>query len=245
MVTQLRPGVYWLDLTGVNAYLVDSEGLGPSGSRAPSDDESAVKPGEGDLTLVDAGTPRDAAAIRAAIDETGHDVAALDRILVTHFDIDHVGSLASLGTDVPVYIGAADAPLLTGECAPPLSEMKGVLHRVVRRFVRAPGRVETVADGDRVGGFEVFETPGHTPGHVAYVNEAVSAAFVGDLAVERGGRLHASPWYLSYDTDDVRESIHDLADRAPAVEALCPGHGTPYLRDGSVRLAELGQRIEA
>jgi hypothetical protein len=62
--------------------------------------------------------------------------------------------------------------------------------------------------------------------------------------MERDGRLEPSPWVLSYDTDTVRESIHDLADRAPAVDVLGMGHGVPFVRSGSVRLAELGERIE-
>jgi hypothetical protein len=49
---------------------------------------------------------------------------------------------------------------------------------------------------------------------------------------------------ISEDTEAVRESIHDLADREPAVEVLGMGHGVPFLRDGSVRLARLGQAIE-
>lgn len=230
MVTRLRDGVYWLKLTGVNAYLVDESDL-------PGEDET--------LTLVDAGTPVDAGRIATALSEVGHRARDLDRILVTHFDVDHVGALGKLPTDAPVYMSARDADLLTGRTGIPLSNHKGLLQRAVRPFVSAPDRIERVGDGDSIGGFDVYATPGHTPGHLSYVHEAASAAFVGDLVIERDGHLRASPWALSYDTEDVRESIHDFADRAPAVEALCPGHGTPYLRGGSVRLAELGEQLEA
>ena len=89
------------------------------------------------------------------------------------------------------------------------------------------------------GPFDAYRTPGHTPGHVAYEHDERSALFVGDLVLERDGRLRASPWLLSYDTQAVAESIVDLADRAPAAELLAMGHGDPVREGGSVTLARL------
>lgn len=224
MVTRLRDGVWQIDLRGVNAYLADDRGT---------------------LTLVDAGMPWSADAIREAVREVGYTVRDVDRVLITHFDVDHVGALAALAIDAPVYMGAADVPVLTGDEKPVPGHVKGALQRAGQPFVTPPDReVTQVADGDAVGSFTAYHTPGHTPGHVAYVSEDLSVAFVGDLVVESHGELDASPWFVSYDSDRVRESIHDLADRAPAVEVLAMGHGVPFVRDGSVRLAELGERIE-
>jgi glyoxylase-like metal-dependent hydrolase (beta-lactamase superfamily II) len=222
-VRELRAGVHQLDLGSVNAYLADDDVL----------------------TLVDAGTPRDATAIRRGIDEAGYDVGDVGRVLVTHFDVDHVGALAALALDAPVHMGAPDIGAFTGAERPTFRNLKGALQRSLSVFVDPPGTdPRPVADGDEVGSFRAYHTPGHTPGHVAYVSEALSVAFVGDLVFESDGRLRPSPWYLSYDADRVRDSIHDLADRAPAVEVLAMGHGVPFVRDGSVRLAELGERIE-
>jgi glyoxylase-like metal-dependent hydrolase (beta-lactamase superfamily II) len=224
MVTELLEGVWQIDCGSVNAYLAD-------------DDE---------LTLVDAGTPRDVGTIRAAIEEAGFSARDVGRVLITHFDVDHVGTLGKLGIDAPVYVGAGDVGFLVGDEKPPLGNRKGALQRALRLFVSAPTtEVRTVADGDTIGSFTAFQTPGHTPGHTAYVSDELDVAFVGDLVLESGGDLRASPWYLSYDTDRVRDSIHYLADCEPAVEVLAMGHGTPFIRDGSVRLAELGERIES
>ncbi|WP_435194898.1 MBL fold metallo-hydrolase [Natronomonas sp. EA1] len=223
MVTTLRDGVWQIDLTGVNAYLADDDGT---------------------LTLIDAGMPTHTGAIRGAVDAAGFSVSDIDRVLITHFDIDHVGGLAALGVD-EIYMGAPDVPYLTKEAKPPLGNRKGALQRVVSPLIRRPDAdITPVADGDTVGSFRVYATPGHTPGHVAYVSDALDAAFVGDLVLERDGELRPSPWYLSYDTERVRQSIHELADEEPAVEVLAMGHGVPFTRDGSIRLAELGERIE-
>lgn len=225
MVTELGAGVWRIDLGSVNAYLADDDGV---------------------LTLVDAGLPWHVDRIRRAIAETGHTLADVERVLVTHFDPDHVGALSRLGVDAPVRVGAADVGLLTGEAKPPMGNHKGLFHRLVGRLGGRPdGEVVPVSDGDRIGSFTAYHVPGHTPGHVAYVSEDLNVAFVGDLVRETGGELEASPWLLSYDPEDVRRSIHEFADREPAVEILAMGHGVPFVREGAVRLAELGERLEA
>lgn len=222
-VTRLRDGVWQLGLRGVNAYLADDDGT---------------------LTLLDAGLPRSGDAIRTGIDRAGYAVSDLSRVLVTHYDADHVGGLAGL-PHLPVHMGAADIPFYTGEEKPSFRNLKGALQRIGGIFVSPPqGEPRAVADGETVGSFTAYHTPGHTPGHTAFVSDELDAAFVGDLVEESSGRLEASPWYKCYDQERVRESIHDLADRAPAVEVLGMGHGTPFVRDGSVRLAELGERLE-
>lgn len=223
MVTELQSGVWQLDLGRVNAYLAEDDGT---------------------VTLVDAGGPHSGDPLRAAVGRAGYAVSDLDRVLVTHYDADHVGGLRAL-PDLPIHMGAADIPFWTGEEKPTFRNLKGALQRLAGAFVAAPSvEPRAVADGETVGSFTAYHTPGHTPGHTAFVSDDIGVAFVGDLVREADGRLEPSPWYLSYDADRVRESIHYLADRAPAVEALGMGHGTPFVRDGSLRLAELGERIE-
>ena len=303
MATQLRPGCWLVELSGVNAYLVEdvagettsrgrastredpiavdlsedgereaaaSDSEAAASSDVPAEDDAGGETDAGDvdadeetdadeasadtdlgeaersvLTLVDAGTPFDAAKIERAVEETGHTLADVERVLVTHFDVDHVGGLSRL--DLPnatVYMGSPDANYLTGRKRPPVDGHKGALQRVVSPFVEADVDVEVVRDGDRVGSFTVYETPGHTEGHVAYVSSDLSVAFVGDLVRESDGDLRPSSWAISHDTGDVADSIHDLADREPAVEVLGMGHGVPFLRGGSVRLAQLGQKVD-
>ena len=224
MVTPLADGVWWYDLRGTNAYLVD----------------------DGTLTLVDTGLGFHASALIGGLRDAGFELRDLDRILITHYDVDHVGGLPAFdGVDLTIYVGSTDAPLVTGERKPPLSNHKGLVQRLGRPLISPPDNpVERLEDGDTVGTFTVYETPGHTPGHVCYVSEALSAAFLGDLVVERGdGRFHPSPWLLSYDTGDVERSIRSLVERAPAFDVAAMGHGVPFGRNGSERLASVAQRL--
>ena len=219
MPTELVPGVYRLDLGFVNAYVVED--------------------GD-DLVLCDAGTPGDGGDVRSALAELGYTPADVDRVLVTHYDLDHVGGLAGLGLDAPVYAGDGDAAMLRGDARPPLSNHKGLLQLAMGPFVPRPDLpIRTVADGETVGSFTAYHTPGHTPGHTVYVSEACDVAILGDLVRESGGGLEASPWVMSYDTDEVSDSIRSLVERAPEFSAACVGHGVPLRTGGSAALARI------
>jgi glyoxylase-like metal-dependent hydrolase (beta-lactamase superfamily II) len=222
MVTELGDGVWQIDLNGVNAYLA-------------ADDV---------LTLVDTGLPWHADAIRRAVNDAGYALDDIERVLLTHYDFDHVGGLTRLDLDATVYIGTADAGFLTGAEKPPIGTPHGLLQRVTYPVLDRPDGVVEVEDGDHIGSFTAYHTPGHTPGHVAYVSDALNVAFIGDLVRERKGHLSPSPRLYSYDRDAVLESIHELADREPAIEILAMGHGVPFIREGAIRLAELGEEVE-
>jgi glyoxylase-like metal-dependent hydrolase (beta-lactamase superfamily II) len=224
MVTALGDGSWWYDLRGVNAYLVDDGGT---------------------LTLVDAGNPWDSRSLIRGIEDAGYHPTDLDRVLLTHYDLDHVGTLGRLpGLEATVYVGEADAPLVSGAKRPPITNHKGLLQAVLGPALKHPALpVETVEDGDEIGSFTAYHTPGHTPGHVVYVSDALDAGFLGDLVVESGGDLRPSPWLMSYDTGEVVASIRDLADCAPSFEIAGMGHGVPFRTGGSERLEELARSL--
>ncbi len=189
--------------------------------------------------------PWDGNELIAGLSDAGYELRDLDRILVTHFDFDHVGGLTAFdGLDVTIYVGERDAPLVTGERAPPLGNQKGAFQRFLSPFLDAPDNdVVSLNDGDTVGSFTVYHTPGHTPGHVCYVSEERSLGLLGDLVRESSGRFEPSPWLVSYDTDAVARSIRDFVERAPGFEIAVPGHGVPFEEGGSAKLSELAATL--
>ncbi|WP_327051873.1 MBL fold metallo-hydrolase [Halomicrococcus gelatinilyticus] len=223
MATQFADGVWHVDCRTrdmPNVYVVD----------------------DGTCTLVDAGWPGDEATVRAGLDEAGFGPADVDRVLLTHYDADHVGTLAGLTPDLdaPVFVHREDAPYVAGERRPPWTARNGLeaLHRLYYRRLALPDLpVRRIRDGDDLGGFRAYHTPGHTPGHVAYVHEGLDVAFLGDLAYAKGGDLQPTGRITSYDARQVEESIRTLLDRMPRVEWVCPGHGPP-LDAGPVRLVQ-------
>ncbi|MDL0142419.1 MBL fold metallo-hydrolase [Halobacterium salinarum] len=224
MTAQLPPGVTHVDCSTLdmpNAYVVVDDN---------------------ETTLVDAGWPGDEQTVRDGLRTAGVEPGDIDRVLVTHYDADHVGTLARLtpALDAPVYVHERDAPYVAGDRLPPWTARNGIgaLHRLYYRRLDLPDLpIRAVVDGDDVGGFHAYHTPGHTPGHVAYVHEDLSIAFLGDLAYGLGDRLKPTGWLTSYDAAAVESSVRSLCRRAPAFEYACPGHGPP-LPDGDDRLAE-------
>ncbi|MFB6252902.1 MAG: MBL fold metallo-hydrolase [Halobellus sp.] len=224
MATELGDGVWHFELRGVSAFLVFDD--------VP--------------TLVDAGTPWDENALREHLAEIGLKADDIERILLTHYDLDHVGTLDALATDVDatVHTGPYDAEILTGQRSPPLSNHKGAFQRVTGLVTSLPSlEIEPIDDGDTIGSFTAYHTPGHTPGHVAYVSSDLDVGLLGDLVTESGGALSPSEWVMSYDTGTVSESIRQLADRAPPFEVACMGHGSPLVSGGSDALDALAERV--
>lgn len=216
MARELREGVWCIDLGHVNAFLVEDD----------------------ILTLVDAGMPWHAGRLRREIETVGQNVSAIDRVLITHYDLDHVGGLGRLAElDADVHVGERDADLVAGRRSPPLTNRKTAFQRVTDWLRRPPEvPITPVSDGDQLGTFEAIHTPGHTMGHVAYASGERDVAFVGDLVMSDGASLSPSPWYLSADTAAVSRSIERLVERIPEVRAIGPGHGDPLAENGYAAL---------
>lgn len=218
MATRLTETVWWCNFQGVNAYI--------------------VRDGD-ELTLIDAGMSWHAPQLSRAANVAGGGIGAVERVFVTHYDVDHVGALGRLDAlEATIYAREPDASYITGSKYPPWSNQKGILQRGLSLFGSRPSLpVETIADGETIGPFTAYATPGHSPGHTAYVSEAHDVAFVGDLVRESSGEFCSVPAVLNYDTDESWASLRDFVDRAPRVEAVGMGHGTPFAEGGSDRLA--------
>jgi len=104
--------------------------------------------------------------------------------------------------------------------------------------------------GDCVGSLEVIETPGHTPGHVAFLDTRDRTLIAGDVLTTLGGVAVSSHFTLPFPiaslaTWDKALNL-DSARRLRALEPqlLATGHG-PALRDpgkATVRAIERAHR---
>jgi glyoxylase-like metal-dependent hydrolase (beta-lactamase superfamily II) len=233
MAERLVDGVWLLDLGFIapvraNAYLV----------------EEALLDGDG-VTLVDTGLHRNWPTLVTELADAGYSPEDVDRVLLTHYDLDHVGGIGRLlpEFDGPVYIGGADHDLLSGEVAPPIHH-KGLFHRVTRRLFPVPAELDLrrVEDGDRIGTFTAYLTPGHNPGHVVYVHDA-GIAFLGDLVWEDGGRLTTPIRFDSYDVAEIGESVRSLAARVEPFTVAAMGHGRPLATGGYEALQALAAEV--
>ena len=236
MVRRLRDGVWLLELGLVpplasNAYLVDERLLDG--------------PGEA-LTLVDTGLWWNEPTIVDELGGLGVRPGDLDRVLLTHYDLDHVGGLNRLVPEFDglVGIGRDDLALLEGRTDPSLTHHKGLFHRASRRLFPLPElEIEPLIDGETVGGFTVYHTPGHNPGHVVYYHDATSTMFLGDLVWGEQKGLTTPFWGDSYDMDRLRDSVRELATAVPEFDVAAMGHGDPITTDGSGALHRLAASL--
>jgi glyoxylase-like metal-dependent hydrolase (beta-lactamase superfamily II) len=192
----------------VNAYLV------------PEDDG---------LTVVDTMLWGGARPILTAARRLG---APIVRIALTHGHGDHVGSLDDLHAALPdaeVIISARDARLLDKDLSldpgEPDTEIRGMIPGASTKPTR------TVSGGDSVGSLEVISTPGHTPGHIAFLDRRDGTVFCGDVYTTIGGvatttgRNLRFPLAISGTWHGPSELESARALRALEPARLAPGHG--------------------
>ncbi|QWH17655.1 MBL fold metallo-hydrolase [Bacillus mycoides] len=162
------------------------------------DDEMAV--------LIDTGFPGQIEDIRVEMGKVGVSFDKLKVVILTHQDIDHIGSLPELlqncGSNIKVYAHELDKPYIEGE----LPLLKDAL-------VQNPpkGKVDdTLIDGQELpycGGILIIHTPGHTPGHISLYLRKSKTLIAGDSMYSVNGILggiHAPT------TLDVKEAQNSL-----------------------------------
>jgi glyoxylase-like metal-dependent hydrolase (beta-lactamase superfamily II) len=179
------------------------------------------------LTLVDTMLPRSAAPILKAAG--GREIK---RIALTHAHGDHIGSLDALAEQLPgveVLISGRDARLLAKDMTLDPGEEKGKLRGGYAGARTRPTR--TVEAGDRIGSLEVVAAPGHTPGHVAFLDTRDRTLYCGDAYSSLGGVATTAkpnprfplPALASWHRPTALESAKALRALDPA--RLAPGHG--------------------
>jgi glyoxylase-like metal-dependent hydrolase (beta-lactamase superfamily II) len=182
------------------------------------------------FTLVDTTFSGAAGDLIAAAHAAG---GPIRRIALTHGHSDHAGSLdalrAELGDGVEIYLGELDARILAGE---PVIE--GKLRGTWPKNPRTRADVR-LSGGERIGSLEVIPCPGHTPGHVAFLDTRDRTLIAGDtytsyVRVEIPNHL-LQPFPLAamgtQDPQRVVESARALVALDPAI--LVVGHG-PVVR---------------
>jgi glyoxylase-like metal-dependent hydrolase (beta-lactamase superfamily II) len=209
------------------------------------------------LTLVDAGFPGQGTLFREAIEKTGHPFSELKRVILTHQDIDHIGSLAGMIKEAPgqveVLAHAAERVYIQGDLRPlklaQLEAGQDPHNEGAKRMAEMLGAAfqnsyvhvdQTLADGEELPGFpraRVIHTPGHTPGHISLYLSSQKTLVAGDVLTVEDGDLVVTPSNLNDDAGDYRQSLLKLA-RLDIKRVICY-HGGLYQGAAGRRIAEL------
>ena len=232
-VREVSAGVFEISLAWSNVYVLKE------GKRA---------------ALIDTGLMQDRPDLLAALSALGIGENGLEAIYLTHAHCDHAGSAAFFAErgaklcvhhQEAVHIGLPRRTYLPtglqfwtrwptsllfalGEWRYPVARCTPDIMLHDGQIIEAPG-----------GALRVVETPGHTPGHSAFLRESDGVLFSGDailnlIPIRRTNGLSLPPRVLNSDSAQARESARRLAELAPAV--LLSGHGWPLREKAAERL---------
>jgi len=104
----------------------------------------------------------------------------LEKILLTHGHLDHVGAAAEIAAQLKIpIIGPHKEDAFWLNALPQQAEMFGFASLSAFQPDQWLQDNDSVSVGDLT--FEVIHCPGHTPGHVIFYHENSKTAFVGDV----------------------------------------------------------------
>ena len=157
---------------------------------------------------------------------------------LTHAHGDHQGSSHFIceELDIPFWVGRADAEAaVSGRIVDTYSNPGHWFSRFQDKFWVGPGHPvdRELKEGDRVGNFEVIETPGHSKGHISFWRKKDRVLIVGDVLMSANPFTMIPGLQLPLEifTPDMEVNIASakkLAALEP--ELICFGHGPP-IRD--------------
>ena len=199
-------------------------------------DNNWVLVADGDeVTLVDAGFPRDLPRVLSSLERIGRTPGDVAAIVLTHAHPDHIGASERLRADCGVPVRLLDAEVVLPGHGPRVLAWVLRIARAGGARVERLTQVDPFAAGsgplDVPGRLVPVPTPGHTSGHCAYHLPARGVLIAGDalMTAHPAGRTTGPqllPRMFNHDEAAALASLRALAGLS--AEVVLPGHGPAW-----------------
>lgn len=245
-------------VSGIEMLEITAQVMGGTDTIYPTllwDEHSAV--------LVDTGFPGLITHFKEAFKKASLPWEKLRTLIITHQDLDHIGSLPALLADEALHLTvlahAAEKPYIEGErmllkhTPEAIVAAEAMIPSHVpedwrRRFLSIlshppKGKVDqTLADGDILpfaGGITIIHTPGHSPGHLSLYHHSSRTLIAADALTVKEGELYGPNPSATPDMEQALSSLTKFS--AYEIDKVICYHGGLYRGDANRRIAEIVQ----
>ncbi|CAN7446861.1 MBL fold metallo-hydrolase [Peribacillus frigoritolerans] len=182
-----------------------------------------------ELTLVDTGYPNFLPFIENEILKNGYEMKNLKNIIITHYDIDHIGSLYDFKEKYPyinMIASEVESKYISGEMKSerlvqaeemlenmPIQEIEfGKWFIQQLKNLKHVSIDEKVHDGDWIldNQCRVVATPGHTSGHISLYFPSLKAVIAGDAAVIENHELVIANPHFCLNVEKAEQSLRKI-----------------------------------
>jgi glyoxylase-like metal-dependent hydrolase (beta-lactamase superfamily II) len=202
-----------------------------------------------EMVLVDCGTPGSVSKIKENALTKDVNIDDLTKVVITHQDLDHIGSLAELKRKYPgvqILADIKERPYINGEKEfvklQKLRETYDSLSECQKEMITAlqqsyssyePVEIDGILHDHDIfswcGSVEIVSTPGHTEGHICLYLYEFKTLIAGDALFVQNGELVISMPMYTLDFEQAKQSVRKLLDY-DIKEIICY-HGGIYKGD--------------
>lgn len=204
---------------------------------------------EHEMILIDCGYPHFLPLIKEAFERKALDINKLTKVIITHHDFDHMGSLAQIKREYPnvkILASIHDAKYINGEEKSLRLQQAETLYDQLPKEEKESAKLfhnmlESIENVDVdielrnkdffewCGGIGIIETPGHMPGHISIYIREIKTLVSGDALVVEDGVLAIANTQYTLDMSMAKNSIKELLNYD--IDQIICYHGGIYTKD--------------